>query len=63
VIAPRPIAREQSAPEARTARSLAIAARYRRSQVYGLLLIAAVILAVALLRAEPHSLFPPGWWR
>jgi hypothetical protein len=63
VIAPKPIAHEQSATEARAARSLAVAGRYRRSQVYGLLLIAAVILAVVLYRADPHALFPPGWWR
>lgn len=35
----------------------------RKRQVYGLLLIAAVILAVALLRANPHDVFPRGWWR
>lgn len=35
----------------------------RKRQVYGLLLIAGVILAVALLRANPHDVFPPGWWR
>jgi len=31
--------------------------------MYGLLLIAAVILAVALLRADLHGVFPRGWWR
>ena len=35
----------------------------RKRQVYGLLLIAVVILAVALLRANPHDVFPRGWWR
>jgi hypothetical protein len=35
----------------------------RKRQVYGLLLIAAVILAVALLRANLHDVFPHGWWR
>jgi hypothetical protein len=35
----------------------------RKRQVYGLLLIAAAILAVALLRANPHNVFPRGWWR
>jgi hypothetical protein len=35
----------------------------RRRQIYGLLLIAAVILAVALCRANLHEVFPPGWWR
>lgn len=35
----------------------------RRRQAYGLLLIAAAILIVALLRANPHQIFPHGWWR
>lgn len=35
----------------------------RKRQVFGLLLIAAAILAVALFRANLHDLFPPGWWR
>jgi hypothetical protein len=35
----------------------------RRRQIYGLLLIAALILAIALLRADLHAVFPRGWWR
>jgi hypothetical protein len=35
----------------------------RKRQVYGLLLIAGVILAVALMRANLHDVFPRGWWR
>ena len=35
----------------------------RKRQVYGLLLIAAVILVVALFRANLHIILPPGWWR
>lgn len=35
----------------------------RKRQVSGLLLIAAGILIVALLRANLHDLFPHGWWR
>lgn len=35
----------------------------RKRQVSGLLLIAGVILVVALLRANLHDVFPPGWWR
>jgi hypothetical protein len=31
--------------------------------VLGLLLIAALILVVALARADAHALFPPGGWR
>ncbi|MGI8771395.1 MAG: hypothetical protein ACR2JE_08150 [Acidobacteriaceae bacterium] len=34
-----------------------------RRQVAGLLILAAVVLAVCLLRANPHDVFPPGWWR
>jgi hypothetical protein len=29
----------------------------------GLLLVAAIILAATLYRADWHTLFPPGWWR
>jgi hypothetical protein len=63
MIKPEPFVRTPSAAEVRAVRSLAVAERYRRAQVYGLLLIAAVILAVALVRAQPGALFPPGWWR
>jgi len=63
MIKPGEVAPVKSAAEIRLARSEAIAWKYRRSQVYGLLLIAAVILAVALYRAQPGALFPPGWWR
>ncbi len=62
MIRPEPTPAESSS-HTRAARSLAIANRYRRTQVFGLLLIAAAILAVALYRADPHVLFPPGWWR
>jgi hypothetical protein len=34
-----------------------------RRQIAGLLIIAAVILVIALLRADRHVLFPAGWWR
>jgi len=34
-----------------------------RRQIAGLLIIAAVILAIALFRADRHVLFPAGWWR
>jgi hypothetical protein len=37
--------------------------RLRKRQISGLLLIAAAILVVALLRADLHSVFPRGWWR
>ncbi len=38
-------------------------ARLRRRQLIGILLIAAAILAITLVRADWHDLFPPGWWR
>jgi hypothetical protein len=37
-------------------------AEYRKRQIAGLLLIAAVILLVSLWRAGLHTVFPPGWW-
>ncbi len=49
--------------ETRAAASLSTAAQQRRAQVLGLLLIAAAILALTLLRADLHTLFAPGWWR
>jgi hypothetical protein len=36
---------------------------YRRNQVFGLLLAAAAILLMWLLRTNPKWIFPPGWWR
>jgi hypothetical protein len=33
-----------------------------RRQISGLLIIAAVILIIALCRADLHALFPHGWW-
>ena len=37
--------------------------RYRRNQVFGLVLVAAAILLWCLLRTNPRWIFPPGWWR
>lgn len=36
---------------------------YRRNQVIGLVLVAAAVLLVWLLRTNPKWIFPPGWWR
>ena len=36
---------------------------FRRNQVFGVLLVALVILIVALLRTNPRWIFPSGWWR
>jgi hypothetical protein len=40
-----------------------VTALLRRRQVFGILLIAAVILTFTLLRADWHGIFPHGWWR
>ena len=37
--------------------------RVRRQQIVGMLILAAAILIVTLLRAGWHNLFPAGWWR
>jgi hypothetical protein len=37
--------------------------RERRSQLRGLLLLAAAILLFLLYRARPLHLFAPDWWR
>ncbi len=37
--------------------------RFRRAQIFGVLLVAAAILLAALLRTHPHWIFPQGWWR
>jgi len=46
-------------PEERAAALL----RERRSQLRGLLWLAAVVLIFLLVRARPLMLFHPGWWR
>jgi hypothetical protein len=37
--------------------------RERRSQLRGLLVLAAVVLGLILYRARPLVLFHAGWWR
>jgi hypothetical protein len=51
---------EQQAEEARRAEQQR---QFRRNQVFGLVLVAAVICAWWLWRANPKWIFPPGWWR
>jgi hypothetical protein len=48
---------------AENARRLGQQRVYRRNQVIGLLLVAAAVLLVWLLRTNPKWIFPPGWWR
>jgi hypothetical protein len=38
-------------------------ARERRSQLRGLLLLAALVVIFLLVRARPLHLFHAGWWR
>jgi hypothetical protein len=35
----------------------------RRNQVFGLLIVAAIILAWWLFHTNPAWIFPTGWWR
>ena len=51
---------QQVAEEARRARQRQI---FRRNQVFGLLIIAALILAWWLFHTNPKWIFPAGWWR
>jgi hypothetical protein len=48
---------------AETARRVAQTRVYRRNQVFGVLLVAAAILAWWLLHTNPKWIFPTGWWR
>ena len=36
---------------------------FRRNQVFGLLILAALIVAWWLFHTNPGWIFPPGWWR
>ena len=36
---------------------------FRRNQVFGLILVAAAVLAWSLFHTHPNWIFPPGWWR
>jgi hypothetical protein len=36
---------------------------FRRNQTFGLLIIAAAILAWWLFHTNPRWIFPAGWWR
>ena len=51
---------EQAAEQARRTEQRRI---FRRNQAFGLLIVAAVILAWRLFHTNPAWIFPPGWWR
>jgi hypothetical protein len=51
---------EQVAEAARRAEQTRV---YRRNQAFGLLLVAAVIVAWWLFHTNPKWIFPAGWWR
>jgi hypothetical protein len=36
---------------------------FRKRQIYGLLVIAVILLLAGLHRSPLRDLFPPGWWR
>jgi hypothetical protein len=36
---------------------------FRRNRTFGLVLVAAAILAWALFHTNPQWIFPQGWWR
>jgi len=36
---------------------------YRLNQVFGLVIVAAAIVAWWLFHTNPKWIFPPGWWR
>lgn len=52
--------RQQAGEEARRAEQRRI---YRRNQVFGLLIVAAMIVAWWLVHTNPGWIFPRGWWR
>jgi hypothetical protein len=37
--------------------------RYRRNQIFGLVMLAAAICLWWLFHTNPKWIFPPGWWR
>ena len=51
---------EQAPEDARRAEQRRL---YRRNQVFGLLIVAAAIVAWWLFHTNPAWIFPPGWWR
>jgi hypothetical protein len=42
---------------------MAVDPELRKRQIYGLLLVAVLLLLVGIGRSSLPDLFPPGWWR
>ena len=52
--------KEQVAEEARRAEQMRV---YQRNQVFGVLIVVAMIVIWTLFHTNPQWIFPPGWWR
>jgi hypothetical protein len=55
----KPYADQEAAREKREEQQRA----FRRNQVFGLLILAAAIVAWWLWHTNPRWIFPTGWWR
>ena len=55
----KPYEQQVAEEERREAQSRA----FRRNQTFGLLIVAAAILAWWLFHTNPKWIFPTGWWR
>lgn len=42
---------------------MAVDPELRKRQIYGLLLVAVLLLLAGIARSSLPNLFPPGWWR
>ncbi len=52
--------KQQAAEQARRVEQRRI---FPRNQVFGMLIIAALIVVWRLFHTNPAWIFPPGWWR
>ncbi|MDR3792114.1 MAG: hypothetical protein P4L03_01920 [Terracidiphilus sp.] len=52
--------KQQQAEQKRRAQQLR---RFRRNQLFGLLIVAALLCLWTLLHTNAQWIFPPGWWR
>jgi t-SNARE complex subunit (syntaxin) len=51
---------QQTVEEARRAEQRRL---YRRNQVFGLVILALVVVVWRMFHTGPGWIFPPGWWR